>query len=132
MRMVVAHVESADGDTTQSHRQAQDRTHAVWAERCGKIGPAPFRSHIGAGDGGVVDERLSAGTLPGVAFRHFEHAAGPVGCRDVVRDILLISQHDAAARDTEKVHARLGHMSQRLNHTGTPIAQGGEPAQTGG
>ena len=26
MRMVVAHVESADGDTTQAHRQAQDRT----------------------------------------------------------------------------------------------------------
>ena len=48
-----------------------------------------------------------------------------------MRDVLLISQHDAAARDTEKVHARLGHMSQRLNHTGTPIAQGGEPAQAG-
>jgi hypothetical protein len=49
-----------------------------------------------------------------------------------VREILLISQHDAAACDTEKVHARLGHVSQRLNHTGTPIAQGGEPAQAGG
>ena len=54
---------------------------------------------------------------PVVALRHFEHAAGPVGCGDVVREILLISQHDAAARDTDKVHARLGHMSQRLNHT---------------
>ena len=51
--------------------------------------------------------------------------------RRVVRDVLLIGQHDAAARDTEKVHARLGHMSQRLNHTGTRIAQGGEPAQAG-
>ena len=102
------------------------------AERRGKIGPTPFRGHVGAGDDGVVDERLSAGTLPGVALHYFEHAAGPVGCGDVVRDVLLISQHDAAARDTEKVHARLGHLSQRLNHAGTRFAQGGEPAQAGG
>jgi hypothetical protein len=88
--------------------------------------------HVGAGDDGVVDERLSAGTLPGVALHYFEHPAGPVGCGDIVRDVLLISQHDAAARDTKKVHARLGHMSQRLNHAGTRFAEGGEPAQAGG
>ena len=132
MRMVVAHVESADGDTAQAHRQAQDRAYAVRAERRGKIGPAPFRGHIGAGDDGVVDERLGAGTLPGVALHYFEHAAGPVGCGDVARDVLLISQHDAAARDTEKVHARLSHVSQRLNHADTRFAQSGEPAQAGG
>ena len=40
-----------------------------------------------------------------------------------MRDVLLISQHDAAARDTEKVHARLGHVSQRLNHAGTRFAE---------
>ena len=48
------------------------------AEREGKIGPAPFRGHVGAGDDGVVDERLRAGTLPGVALHYFEHAAGPL------------------------------------------------------
>jgi hypothetical protein len=49
-----------------------------------------------------------------------------------VWDVLLISQHDAAARDTEKVHARLGHVSQRLSHAGSWFAEGGEPAQAGG
>ena len=102
------------------------------AERGGKVGPAHFRGHVGAGNDGVVDERLSAGTLPGVALHYFEHAAGPVGCGDVAWDVLLISEHDAAARDTEKVHACFGHVLQRLNHAGARFAEGGEPAQAGG
>jgi hypothetical protein len=36
--MVVAHVKSADGHTTQAHRQAQDCAYAVRAERRTKIG----------------------------------------------------------------------------------------------
>ena len=64
MRMVVAHVESADGDTTQAHRQAQDSAYAVRAERRGKIGPAPFRGHVGAGDDGVVTNASAQAPCP--------------------------------------------------------------------
>jgi hypothetical protein len=37
----------------------------------------PFGGHVGAADDGVVHERLSAGTLPGVAPHYSEHAPGP-------------------------------------------------------
>jgi hypothetical protein len=67
--MVVAHVESADSDTTQAHRQAQDRAYAVRAERGGKIGPAPFRGHIGAGDDLVGRQLREAARLPAMGAR---------------------------------------------------------------
>lgn len=102
------------------------------AEREGKIGPAPFRGHVGAGDDGVVDERLGTRTLPGVALCDLEQAARSVGCCDVTRNVLLISQHDAAACYTEKVYAGFGHVTQRLNHSDTRFAQGGKPAQARG
>jgi hypothetical protein len=68
--------------------------------------------------------------LPGFAFYHLKHSPRAVGRGDIAGNILLIGQHDAAARDTEEIRACLGHMAQGFYNTGAWFAERREPAQT--
>jgi len=130
--MAVEDVKGADCDTTQAYRETQDRTYAVRAKRRCEIRPATFRGHVAARHDGVVDERLSARPLTGVALGHFEHSARPIRCGDVAGDVLLVSEHDAAAGDAEKVNASFCHMPQRFHHANSWFAKAGEAAQARG
>ena len=64
--LLVEDIKSADSHPP-SAPAAQDRTYGVWAKRRARSGQRPS-ADVGAGDDGVVDERLGTRTLTGVAL----------------------------------------------------------------